>query len=96
MSDPQKKPGTGFRATVVVLVVLVAYPLSFGPALWYSVRYAPANVQILAAYRPLAWILQESPVPVRRFIAQHFISPTLRESGRNLVISGTSGIYFAE
>ena len=31
MTD-RKKPGVAFWATVVVVVVLVAYPLSFGPA----------------------------------------------------------------
>jgi len=31
----RKKPGVAFWATVVVVVVLVAYPLSFGPACWW-------------------------------------------------------------
>ncbi len=29
---PRKKPGVAFWATVGLVVVLVAYPLSFGPA----------------------------------------------------------------
>jgi hypothetical protein len=29
------KPGIAFWATVVIVVVLVAYPLSFGPACWW-------------------------------------------------------------
>jgi hypothetical protein len=33
-----KKPGVAFWATVVVVVVLVAYPLSFGPACWITSR----------------------------------------------------------
>jgi hypothetical protein len=38
MTSLQKKPGVAFWATLVVLVVLVAYPLSFGPACWLSDR----------------------------------------------------------
>ena len=30
----RKKPGVAFWATVIVLVALVGYPLSFGPACW--------------------------------------------------------------
>ncbi len=32
----RKKPGVAFWATVVVACLMVAYPLSFGPALWMS------------------------------------------------------------
>ena len=39
MTDDQKKnPGLPFYATVVVLVGLVLYPLSFGPACWITSR----------------------------------------------------------
>jgi len=31
-----RKPGVAFWATVVVVVVLMAYPLTFGPACWLS------------------------------------------------------------
>ena len=31
MTTDRKKPGVAFWTTVVVVVVLVAYPLSFGP-----------------------------------------------------------------
>jgi hypothetical protein len=31
-----KKPGVAFWATVVVVVVLIGYPLSFGPACWLT------------------------------------------------------------
>jgi hypothetical protein len=34
MSEGQKKPGVAFWATVAVVVVLVGYPLSIGPAYW--------------------------------------------------------------
>src|SRR5262249_29277942 len=35
MSSSHKKPAMAFWATVVVVMLLVAYPLSFGPACWW-------------------------------------------------------------
>ena len=35
MSGDLKKRGVAFWATVVIVVLLVAYPLSFGPACWW-------------------------------------------------------------
>jgi hypothetical protein len=60
-----KKPGVAFWATVLVVVALVAYPLSFGPACWVTSRqdspypvlngmYGPLCKSALAIGRP-AW-----------------------------------------
>jgi hypothetical protein len=38
MNTDRKKPGVAFRATAVVVAILVLYPLSFGPACWISSR----------------------------------------------------------
>ena len=38
MTSSRKKPGAAFWATVVMVVALVAYPLSFGPACWLVSR----------------------------------------------------------
>ena len=38
MTPSRKKPGVAFWPTVVVVVALVAYPLSFGPACWIASR----------------------------------------------------------
>jgi hypothetical protein len=38
MTSARTKPGVAFWATVVVVVALVAYPLSFGPACWINNR----------------------------------------------------------
>ena len=56
--DSGKKPGVAFWATVVVVVVLVAYPLSFGPACWITSHMQPSGRFASAAYRPilLAWL----------------------------------------
>ena len=43
MTD-RKKPGLAFWATVVVVIALVAYPLSFGPACWMRTRFRDSAV----------------------------------------------------
>ena len=56
MTD-RKKPGVAFWAIVVVLVVLVGYPLSFGPACWwFSARQPPGINLVSTAYWPIGWI----------------------------------------
>ena len=54
----RKKPGVAFWATVIVVVVLVAYPLSFGPACWliWNVELSQPVLNFLDAfYDPLEW-----------------------------------------
>jgi hypothetical protein len=58
--DQKKKPGLAFWATVVVVVGLVAYPLSFGPACWITSRTNVGASAIPVLYRPLTWAM--SPV----------------------------------
>jgi hypothetical protein len=38
MNELKKKPGVLFWATVVVVGLLVAYPLSIGPVMWLEIR----------------------------------------------------------
>jgi hypothetical protein len=47
----RKKPGVAFWATVGLVVVL-AYPISFGPACWINERTGTGGRIIVAAYRP--------------------------------------------
>jgi hypothetical protein len=51
----RKQPGTAFWATVAVALALVAYPLSFGPAVWLTARryFRPSTVQ--SVYWPVLW-----------------------------------------
>ncbi|MGE5192195.1 MAG: hypothetical protein ACM3U2_06790, partial [Deltaproteobacteria bacterium] len=42
--NPRNKPGVAFWATVVVVVALVAYPLSFGPACWAYSRVSQPGI----------------------------------------------------
>jgi hypothetical protein len=64
VSDKHKKPGVAFWATVVVVVALVAYPLSFGPVCWILTheRVSPSTRNsIEALYAPLFRILTGGP-----------------------------------
>src|SRR5262245_39140921 len=58
-----KKPGVAFRATVVMVCLLVAYPLSFGPACWISSRTALGHRTIPKFYRPLTLALDCESFP---------------------------------
>src|SRR5262245_50887509 len=53
MTDAQnKRPGVAFWATVVAVVVLV-YPLSFGPACWITSRADCGKGLLPVVYRPI-------------------------------------------
>jgi len=68
MPDP-KKSGVAFWATVVVVAVLVAYPLSFGPACWIVSRTnSDRSSAFQAAYRPLGWIVYSDDPVAARFL----------------------------
>jgi hypothetical protein len=61
MADAQnKRPGVAFWATIMMLVLLVGYPLSFGPACWMTSQLNAGASAIPVAYRPLTWVM--SPV----------------------------------
>jgi hypothetical protein len=71
MTD-RKKPGAVFWATVLVVVVLVAYPLSFGPAFGVmSRKECPSWLRrsIIVAYRPCFEIADYGHGPVRDALA---------------------------
>ncbi|HEY2253667.1 MAG TPA: hypothetical protein VGH74_21485, partial [Planctomycetaceae bacterium] len=58
MAD-RKKPAVAFWTTVVV--VLVGYPLSFGPACWISSRINKGKSDLVpVAYRPMTWSMSRS------------------------------------
>src|SRR5262245_38714898 len=67
MTD-RKKPGVAFWATVVVVVMLVAYPLSFGPACWVAPRTQIDRGQVFQLlYWPLGRAIH-ADVPVARTV----------------------------
>jgi hypothetical protein len=57
MND-RKQPGMAFWATVVVVGLLIAYPLSFGPACWITSRTSLPGDWLLVVYRPMIWALE--------------------------------------
>jgi hypothetical protein len=63
----RKKPGVAFWATVALVVVLVAYPLSFVPACWISkTNELPLNDGRCPRaaprfYRPIGWAMVHGP-----------------------------------
>jgi hypothetical protein len=56
----RSKPGVAFWATVVVVAVLVAYPLGFGPACWLVENGELAARPVARLYRPILWGMQRS------------------------------------
>jgi hypothetical protein len=53
MTPAREKPGVAFWTTVVVVVVLVGYPLSFGPACWVTSRTSYGAKLIPLLYYPI-------------------------------------------
>jgi hypothetical protein len=49
----RKKPGVAFWATVVVVVLLIGYPLSIGPACWITSRLGFGDEFVSTAYQPI-------------------------------------------
>jgi hypothetical protein len=71
MTDP-KKPGLVFWASVIVVVALIAYPLSFGPACWwfssrlsetraFGASEGPDPLCAPRMYWPIGWAAQNAP-----------------------------------
>jgi hypothetical protein len=65
----RKKPGVAFWATVAPVVLVVAYPLSVGPAEWLNrsgrISDNTGNV-IRQFYRPLDWTYRNGPESIRQ------------------------------
>src|SRR5262245_61802724 len=57
MTD-RTKPGVAFWATVVVVVVL-AYAISFGPACWITSRTSRGAATVSIIYRPMTHCMNE-------------------------------------
>jgi hypothetical protein len=67
MTD-RKKPGVAFWATVGLVVLLVGYPLSWGPVWWAHVRLGEPrwmDATIMRAYAPFLWIVRRGPTSVQ-------------------------------
>jgi hypothetical protein len=60
MTPSRKKPGVAFWATVVVVVALVAYPLSWGPAICVCETCGEPKWMVAAmdVYLPMVWTVR--------------------------------------
>jgi len=73
MTD-RKKPGVAFWATVVVALVLVGYPLSYGPFAWFewSINvpkpFQPIREAAWRIYEPCYWLYDHGPKWYREYI----------------------------
>ena len=56
MTSP-RHPSAAFWITVALFAVLVAYPLSFGPACWITSRTGFGSRFLPNAYRPILWLM---------------------------------------
>jgi len=67
MTPDRKKPGVAFWATVAAVAVLVAYPLSFGPACRYVNNcehpdlYMHSHEELPEFYLPIGTLIKNGP-----------------------------------
>jgi hypothetical protein len=68
MTSDRKKPSVAFWATVGLVVVLVAYPLSFGQACWLSSRTSSMAGRMGTIYKPITWGMSQRETQLHRLI----------------------------
>lgn len=55
MRDNRKKPGVAFWASAAIIMIVVGYPLSFGPAIWLTARGNFRESTVQSFYMPILW-----------------------------------------
>jgi len=75
-TEPNQRSHRLRTAVIVFLVLMVLYPLSFGPVSWFMFRYNPSGdpiedtraveINIIGPYKPLAAALGLLPEPVQQ------------------------------
>jgi hypothetical protein len=60
----RKKPGVAFWASVAVVVVFVAYPLSVGPASWACEHGLASEATLEPIYAPIFWLIDDPSRPL--------------------------------
>ena len=79
MTTDRKKPGVAFWATVVLVVVLVGYPLSFGPVCWWWYEDPDGNIishTVPWIYWPIGSAYSCGPKPIKKAIAWYATAGT--------------------
>ena len=65
----RKKPGVVFCAIVIAVVLLVGYPLSFGPACWVMANAGYSSTEAFGVcYWPIGWCAEHGPSTVRDLV----------------------------
>jgi hypothetical protein len=65
--NPPKEPTAGFWITVALVVVVVGYPLSFGPACWWLLEPDQqendwqTSTRAPTIYEPIGWLHHRTP-----------------------------------
>jgi hypothetical protein len=74
MTEPSGKPTVALWIVVVLttVVVLLAYPLSFGPACWTAGYIHTLDGPFCTIYRPLLMGLQHCPQTIRNSARWYF------------------------
>jgi len=67
----RKHPTAAFWITVALVVVLVVYPLSFGPACWLTAKGVVPVEAIETAYRPVVFAMLSPELPGRWLIGRY-------------------------
>src|SRR5260370_1457438 len=83
MTRPRKHPSPAFCITVALVVLLVAYPVSFGPACWLADRLQIATPFVARIYKPIVHAALCGPGPIRevlRRFAEFGAPPRNKES----------------
>lgn len=65
MESP-RKPTTGFWITVALVTMLLAYPLSFGPACWISARLETSEMFVDYWFQPILRTMVHGPLWFKR------------------------------
>lgn len=78
MSEERKKRGVAFWATVALVVVLVGYPLSYGPIVYFAGNNSDsipewAGVILEWYFLPLEWMKNHGPDWLHRAIEKYEI-----------------------
>lgn len=68
MSSNRKKPGVAFWTIVITVLLLLAYPISFGPACWMADREIVATSVVRDVYDPLWAVILSCPRPIQRMM----------------------------
>src|SRR5262249_3659299 len=85
MTSNHQRPAASLWIAVALVVVVLAYPISFGPACWWCSREFEINFnpgkgwpKAPRIYWPMGWLARNGPLPIRRMIKSYALRRTTR------------------